>query len=187
MKSDHEQRPTPETDANIERVRNARWFSGDVVSPEIARQLERERDEAREGIHELNQRLIERRESFQAQLIRIEDTWREKLINERAEKDAQIVALREALAIMLDSAHPRPVENPHMFKAWGKAKNILLTAPPPVLTVEDVKPLVALLRRARDELSFLPAPKPGQWNCAGLQHDIEDCLAAYFEKHPPKE
>jgi len=30
-------------------------------------------------IRELNDRLIERQESFQAQLIRIEDTWREKL------------------------------------------------------------------------------------------------------------
>lgn len=30
-------------------------------------------------IRELNDRLIERQESFQAQLIRIEGTWREKL------------------------------------------------------------------------------------------------------------
>lgn len=30
-------------------------------------------------IRELNDRLVERQESFQAQLIRIEDTWREKL------------------------------------------------------------------------------------------------------------
>lgn len=43
-----------------------------IVHIDFARQLERE-------IAELNQRLIDRQESFQAQLVRIENTWREKL------------------------------------------------------------------------------------------------------------
>ena len=41
-------------------------------------------------IRELNDRLIERQESFQAQLIRIEDTWREKL----KKKDEEIQLLK---------------------------------------------------------------------------------------------
>jgi hypothetical protein len=43
-------------------------------------------------ITELNHRLIDRQKSVQAQLIRIEDGWREKL----RESQAQIVALRDA-------------------------------------------------------------------------------------------
>jgi len=80
---------------------------GDVVMADFSRNLERERNEARQyaneltsqyleassklqsDITELNQRLIERQESFQAQLIRIENGWREKL----KEKDAQIAAM----------------------------------------------------------------------------------------------
>jgi len=55
----------------------------DLVEGSFARTLEHEltstRNAAVENIRELNDRLIERQESFQAQLIRIEDTWREKL------------------------------------------------------------------------------------------------------------
>lgn len=100
---------TPETDA----------FYGPnfqtYPAANFSRKLERDRNEARarlmnielseigprvetikqldQAISDLNSRLIERQESFQAQLIRIDDAWRYKL----REKDAQIVALREAL------------------------------------------------------------------------------------------
>jgi peptidoglycan hydrolase CwlO-like protein len=40
-----------------------------------------------QSITELNQRLIDRQESFQAQLVRIEETWREKLVESKAEID----------------------------------------------------------------------------------------------------
>lgn len=63
--------PTPRTDAAVESIK-ANYFRGQIVAPEFARTLERE-------LAELNQRLIDRQESFQAQLIRIEDGWREKL------------------------------------------------------------------------------------------------------------
>jgi hypothetical protein len=49
-----------------------------IVHIEFARQLERE-------IAELNQRLIDRQESNQSQLIRIEDGWREKLRESQAQ------------------------------------------------------------------------------------------------------
>ncbi len=42
-------------------------------------------EEAQADIRELNDRPIERQESFQAQLIRIEDTWRKKLAAQKAE------------------------------------------------------------------------------------------------------
>jgi pantothenate kinase len=49
-------------------------------------------------IRELNDRLIERQESFQAQLIRIEDTWREKL---SASQEAERISLEAAHQWML--------------------------------------------------------------------------------------
>jgi len=101
-------RETPETDAIRKRVIAGNFDLDDLLH--ALERFEKERDEALEAlsgrtvscercneaasaIAELNQRLIERQESFQAQLIRIEDTWREKL-KEQAE---QIAALRSAL------------------------------------------------------------------------------------------
>jgi hypothetical protein len=49
-----------------------------------------------ESITELNQRLQERQESFQAQLIRIEDIWREKLSESRKDADRLYNCLLEA-------------------------------------------------------------------------------------------
>lgn len=65
---------TPRTNSEL---KNGYRFSDALdanvyINANFARQLERD-------IRELNDRLIERRESFQAQLIRIENTWREKL------------------------------------------------------------------------------------------------------------
>lgn len=59
--------------------------------------LERERNEARQAIANLNQRLAERQESFQAQLIRIEDVWREKLTESRKDADRLYNCLLEAV------------------------------------------------------------------------------------------
>lgn len=66
--------PTPETDA-IWNNPKLTWLA--IVH--LARKLEQERNKAVTDIAELNDRLIERQQSFQAQLIRIENTWREKL------------------------------------------------------------------------------------------------------------
>lgn len=90
---------TPRTDAasfnvDITYGGSKRRIETDTVEARVARQLERElievRNEARIHIRELNDRLIERQESFQAQLIRIEGTWREKL----KEKDEEIRLLK---------------------------------------------------------------------------------------------
>ena len=90
------------------------WYGNkDAVQGDFARKLERERDGAREAITELNQRLIERQESFQAQLIRIEDGWRERL----REKDAQIVALLSALN-NLSSRLERAIEEKREIIYW---------------------------------------------------------------------
>lgn len=79
---------TPRTDAvsfNVDITYGGlkRRIETDIVEARFARQLEQElttiRNAAVENIRELNSRLIERQESFQTQLIRIEDTWREKL------------------------------------------------------------------------------------------------------------
>lgn len=80
---------TPETDAVV--------FSPHVYWPDFARRLELERNEARQAIAALNQRLTERRESFQEQLIRIEDVWREKLTESRKDADRLYNCLLEAV------------------------------------------------------------------------------------------
>jgi hypothetical protein len=52
--------------------------------------------EFRQAIADLNQRLIERQESFQAQLIRIEEIWRGKLAESRKDADRLYNCLIEA-------------------------------------------------------------------------------------------
>ena len=47
-------------------------------------------------VTELNQRLIERQESFQSQLVRIEDGWREKLVEAKGEIDRLKKELEES-------------------------------------------------------------------------------------------
>ena len=73
---------------------------GEVVMADFARNLERERNEARQAISDLNQRLIERQESFQAQLIRIEDAWREKLSEAREDAKKLRDALDDAISLI---------------------------------------------------------------------------------------
>lgn len=58
--------------------------------------LIKENEAMRETRTELNQRLQERQESFQAQLIRIEDVWREKLSESRKDADRLYNCLIEA-------------------------------------------------------------------------------------------
>ena len=97
---------TPETDAAEKMA-----FSQEYMVPtEFARQLEQERNsiikksaeleikclKIGEVITELNQRLQERQKSFQAQLIRIEDIWRGKLVESRKDADRLYNCLIEA-------------------------------------------------------------------------------------------
>jgi len=82
--------PTPETDKE-----EAAHYCQQCVSKDFARRLERERND-------LTQRLRERQESFQAQLIRIEDGWREKL--REANINAKIWSEQSAEAIRQVSA-----------------------------------------------------------------------------------
>jgi len=58
--------------------------------------LIKENEAMRETRAELNQRLQERQESFQAQLIRIEDIWRGKLAESRKDADRLYNCLLEA-------------------------------------------------------------------------------------------
>ena len=113
---------TPETDAV--------WNDKNQNILEHAKKMERERDEANSAnkiiqereaelvskycyqkdlvkekdaaIANLNQRLVERRESFQAQLIRIEDVWREKLTESRKDADRLYNCLLEVGVYELD-------------------------------------------------------------------------------------
>lgn len=97
---------TPETNA-AEKMAFAQEY---MVPTDFARQLEQERNsiikksaelelkclKIGEVITELNQRLQERQESFQAQLIRIEEIWRGKLAESRKDADRLYNCLLEA-------------------------------------------------------------------------------------------
>lgn len=109
---------TPETDA-AEKMAFAQEY---MVPTDFARQLEQERNsiikksaeleikclKIGEVITELNQRLQERQESFQAQLIRIEEVWREKLREARQDADQLAGAIEIAI--------------PHLPYSAGSAK-----------------------------------------------------------------
>lgn len=89
------ERPTPETDAHI----LGGSYSFDV---EFARRLERERDEAREAVAMLNERLIQRTADMLSKIVEIETRERENAQQWRMssvcrEKDAEIQAMREAI------------------------------------------------------------------------------------------
>jgi hypothetical protein len=97
---------TPETDA----AEKMAFSPKNMVSTDFARKIVLERNslitkyaeleikclKIGEVITELNQRLQERQESFQAQLIRIEDIWRGKLVESRKDADRLYNCLLEA-------------------------------------------------------------------------------------------
>lgn len=78
------------------------------TTPNIMLRFIRERNEAHSAIAALNQRLQERQESFQAQLIRIEEVWREKLREARQDADQLAGAIEIAI--------------PHLPYSAGSAK-----------------------------------------------------------------
>lgn len=70
--------PTPQVDQSYNFAHECHRESK-VVPYEVAQILEVQLAKAREAVAELNQRLIERQESYTAQVVRIEGTWRERL------------------------------------------------------------------------------------------------------------
>ncbi len=101
----------------------------------------------RQAIAGLNQRLIERQESFQAQLIRIEDEWRSELRG----KNAQIFALRKALTDYEEAFCDGP-ENCSLRcyeEVSERAKEALSAPPPAVVALEDVGPLIEAAENTR--------------------------------------
>ena len=91
---------------------------------------------------------------------------------ELAEKDAQIVALREALSSIqkkLQSASDYRIHETLAITATA-----LSTPPPPVVPMEDVKPLVEALRSSYDVT---------EWPADGSSKQ-ERALATFTTKHP---
>lgn len=105
-------------------------------------------------VAELNQRPIERQNSFQAQLIRIEETWREKL----RESQAQVVALRDALTQYREAFSDGP-ENCGCI-LWEKVDEIAAAAlscpPPPCVPLAEAQSLADALQSLRDEQNGPP-------------------------------
>lgn len=94
---------TPLTDTIRVRVAAGNYDLNDLLNKleELERWGNDVRNAAAESIKELNDRLIERQESFQAQLIRIENTWREKLQkanNQNRELEMRLYAAQLQLA-----------------------------------------------------------------------------------------
>lgn len=105
-----------------------------AVPAQFARQLERE-------LAELNQRLIDRQESNQAQLIRIEAGWREELRGSQA----QVLALREALETTRE-AYAMTLIGMGESEVLAVADAALSGPPLPVVPLEDVIPLLDALK-----------------------------------------
>ena len=165
---------TPETDAVV--------FSPHVYWPDFARRLELERNEARQSIAALNQRLTERQESFQAQLIRIEDVWREKL----REKDTQIVAFQNAVQPFLDVVFVDPSDR--KLANAAKAVEAALSAPAPaVVPLEDVRPLIEAVKNTRHLRNTSFNRSTGKMDGIIVNSDLfwklKDALAAITEKY----
>lgn len=105
---------TPKTNARITELMTLAGLLDDKLQMRIindaqqwqfARELEREltatRNVAIESLREFNDRLIKQQQDFQLQLIRIEDTWREKLQkanNQNRELEMRLYAAQLQLA-----------------------------------------------------------------------------------------
>jgi len=138
---------------------------------------------------ELNQRLIDRQESFTAQVVRIEDTWREKLLTERAEKDAkiaeqavQIVVLRGCLEHLTSKDWYQDGEDEKVVCVLNgkKVRAALSTPAPKVVLLEDVTPLLDALK--------IIAANPGASHGPSCLYDsgpiATGAIAKFTTKHP---
>ena len=108
-------RPTPETDTEFHRIRTSPsiFVSDEMDSLAVlARNLERQRDEAREELINLR---VENDHNWQA------NADLEEMIKLARE-------LRDALDGVIFSASPNRRDNPTMFAAWEEARPILAKA-----------------------------------------------------------
>lgn len=182
------ERPTPETDAFIGDQDEECMTEGEIALCKFTRELEQK---AAEQIEELNQRLIDRDKSIVIQASKIDETWREKL----AKKDAQVVALREAVLTNHNKWEQRECKcdlnrtDPHCHRCYCVEMNraVLSTPPPPVVPLAELQP-------------FLQAVKDYAEFHGGCGHHPEDCpqeaeeckivasfnraQLAFFRKHP---
>ena len=146
----------------------------------------KERDDALAALAELNQRLIDRQESFQAQLVRIEDTWREKL----RESQSQVVALRKVnndySAHLVDMrAHAKAIIQAHKlsevdWRAMRAIEAALSIPPPPVVSLEEHEKVVKDAERLADAIGHIGASirslqdgEIDQWQAYDAISDIE--------------
>lgn len=160
------QAPTPESDrekfaCNYTNPNGS--FFGDCVELGFARNLERERDEARAELEEWKAR-------SQKNIC--------ELVNIHAAQAAQIVQLRSTLQFIRDECdwEESPIEGENGGdQRIGKACAAALSfPPPPVVPLEDVRPLVEALRHSYDATNW---PADG----SSMQ---EEALAAFTTKHP---
>lgn len=169
---------TPEVSAILEMILD---FDGELNNrntPAKLVQLAKEGERSRVAIAELNQRLIDRQESFQAQLIRIEDTWREKL----RESQAQVVALREGLARCRADRGERD-------KVFIHTTHALSLPPPPCVPLADVMPLVEAMDKIHHwhDSCYNPETQKdeGMVVSAEAVRELWEASADWHRKHDP--
>ena len=160
-------------------------------SPSSFAAIQAIQEEQREGwmtdhqqqIADLNQRLIERQESFTAQIVRIENTWREKLLTERAEKDAKIAEQAAQIVALMDVcnvAYKTPRGESLSDHALECLEQALSTPAPPCVLMEDVTPLLDALK--------IIAANPGASHGPNFLYDSGPisigAIAKFNAKHP---
>lgn len=176
---------TPRTFAATQHIRLVRNFSGDVVAPSFAEQLERELADANALIAELQQTLSGRTVSCELcnEVAKERDEMRESIRNLEDQRDcamgllakaeAQIVVLREALEAGLLMQRPGDIWSvqPDKIAAFCKlAKQALSASPPPVVA----KDLYAAAEKDAEDLA----------ESARVMHDdLKLCYQAFLDQH----
>lgn len=157
---------------------------------EIMRGIEAIVAEKDAAITDLNQRLIDRQESFTAQIVRIEDAWREKLLTERAEKDAQIVALRDELEgiklYMQSDWSKRPCDGE--AQVINRIQQALSTPAPSCVPLKDVRILVDAAQRIQHwhDAAFNPETSQTEGMIVSVEavRGLWKNLESFTAKHP---
>jgi hypothetical protein len=110
--------------------------------------------------------------------VEASDTLNRSLMTQSREKDAQILALLAELQGIKTYMRSDPITRPCDGNAQviNRIERVLSTPPPPVVPLEDVKPLVDAVRRLENANS-----RRDKDLAYGRLTEAKDCLSA---KHP---
>ena len=109
-----------------------------------------------------------------------------QLQSERDDAHALILALLAELQNIKTYMRSDPITRPCDGNAQviNRIERLLSTPPPPVVSLEDVKPLVKQLTHMAKIAGLMPQPKPGDWDWPELFKDACKTIDIFHKKHP---